>query len=334
MSAIPSTKHHRHDEPFRKEEENQQLLHDLRSRANQMKEVFEQYRDQSEGPRGKKGAALCVDCLPSHPKGTVGAMLRTAKQRNLLTDEEFETLTKLCREVIAKGMQWYLADDHDRIVAPSGKFQRNEIPTSGRSLSRYPAYDESEPFCFQDDEIVDISNYTETKRLSHSKHLYLSSHNKWVLQQATNRGCAITAAIMLVLDRNPNILFDSPNKTAILSYFRTSDLDKVEEINQYIEGMMKFPTIYQYIERHPYSSQDSINDEMLLKTLQTAIREHGSMLLTINDPIVSGHVIVVDDISETGVRLRDPAHGWEITVTLDAFKKRFPPFYVRYIQLR
>lgn len=38
---------------------------------------------------------------------------------------------------------------------------------------------------------------------------------------------------------------------------------------------------------------------------------------------IGGHVIVVDEVSDdlSQIRLRDPYHGWEITVTAEAFKR-------------
>ncbi len=43
---------------------------------------------------------------------------------------------------------------------------------------------------------------------------------------------------------------------------------------------------------------------------------------------IGSHVVVVDDVNleEGSVRIRDPYHGWEITVTEDSFLKEWSDF--------
>ncbi|MFQ5729032.1 MAG: hypothetical protein ACE5GN_01555 [Waddliaceae bacterium] len=57
-------------------------------------------------------------------------------------------------------------------------------------------------------------------------------------------------------------------------------------------------------------------------SLKHFISGKGSAIVTIGGDL-GAHVIVVDEMTSDQVRLHDPYHGWDIIVTLDAFKERF-----------
>ena len=57
-----------------------------------------------------------------------------------------------------------------------------------------------------------------------------------------------------------------------------------------------------------------------MKDLEKALRENGSAIVTVNSG-VGGHVVVVDAITPEAVRLRDPYHGWEVSVHRKAFER-------------
>lgn len=60
-----------------------------------------------------------------------------------------------------------------------------------------------------------------------------------------------------------------------------------------------------------------------LSELRNLLIKNGSAIVSM-DGELGGHVVVVDEVAEdlSTVRLRDPYHGWEITVTAKAFLKR------------
>ena len=70
-----------------------------------------------------------------------------------------------------------------------------------------------------------------------------------------------------------------------------------------------------------------VSEGFNLKALKLLLQQNGPAIIPIDDKELGGHVIVVDEITDEGVRLRDPYHGWEITVTLEAFNKRFGSEY-------
>ncbi len=61
-----------------------------------------------------------------------------------------------------------------------------------------------------------------------------------------------------------------------------------------------------------------------LQELQDIIAKNGSAIVTLIGE-VGGHVIVVDDVDlkTSKIRIRDPYHGWEITITDKAFLKEW-----------
>ena len=65
-----------------------------------------------------------------------------------------------------------------------------------------------------------------------------------------------------------------------------------------------------------------------LKELRNAIIKNGSCITHVGklgSSEIGGHVIIVDEISKDlkNVRLRDPYHGWEITVNAEDFLKEW-----------
>lgn len=62
-----------------------------------------------------------------------------------------------------------------------------------------------------------------------------------------------------------------------------------------------------------------------LKTLRDQLLEYGSAIVSIIDPQAGCHSIIVDEVSKDlkQVRLRDPYHGWKITVSAEAFQSRW-----------
>jgi hypothetical protein len=64
--------------------------------------------------------------------------------------------------------------------------------------------------------------------------------------------------------------------------------------------------------------------DVFLLSLKNEISLYGPCILSIQglkEGRIGGHFIIVDEISDdfNKVRIRDPFHGWEITITKDAF---------------
>lgn len=62
-----------------------------------------------------------------------------------------------------------------------------------------------------------------------------------------------------------------------------------------------------------------------LEALRKQLLKSRSAIVSLEDPQAGSHSIVVDEASEdlSRVRLRDPYHGWEITVSAEAFQSRW-----------
>lgn len=125
-----------------------------------------------------------------------------------------------------------------------------------------------------------------------------TKYNKTIIKQLGIRACTAACAAMLIVDHNkkPNGHEMQPNlggDDAILRAIKEAGLTPLETS----------------------TTKD-------LKSLRDAINKNGPAIVSV-DPGSGGHVIVVDDISEDlkQVRLRDPWHGWEITIKAEAFEK-------------
>lgn len=160
---------------------------------------------------------------------------------------------------------------------------------------------------FFDSEIVEIS----TTHLPHSSsassstsYVKFSEHNKAVIQQQSIRGCTAAAAAMLICDNGKS--FD-PQKVA------TINIGTTEKICEMIRQAGLIPIVSQL-------SSD-------LSDLGKAIKLHGSAITTVIDRSC-GHSIIVDAIDEHTARIRDPNHGWEISVRKDALARRYHPYDV------
>ncbi|PWU15185.1 MAG: hypothetical protein C5B45_03070 [Chlamydiae bacterium] len=72
-----------------------------------------------------------------------------------------------------------------------------------------------------------------------------------------------------------------------------------------------------------------------LEVLRKQLLKSGSAIVSLMDPQAKGHSIVVDEVSEdlSQIRLRDPYHGWEITVSAEAFQSRWTSLDCKIIQI-
>ena len=129
-----------------------------------------------------------------------------------------------------------------------------------------------------------------------------TAHNKVVIQQQATRGCTAGAAAMLIFDAGKEISYQ---------LLRSTNLADTKEIVRWIENA-SLPVVC------------TLAIKADLTQLKELIQKNGSAIVSTNNNLGS-HVIVVDHIRDDlqEIRLRDPFHGWEITVTKDAFLREY-----------
>ena len=116
------------------------------------------------------------------------------------------------------------------------------------------------------------------------------------MQQQATRGCTAAASGMLLMD---NGYYPNPYKLRTRNLgteeIMLSDL-QIRDINPFVSHISR------------------------LCELRQALLDQGSAIVSVKKAL-GAHVIVADEVSEdlSKVRLRDPYHGWEITITSSAF---------------
>lgn len=131
----------------------------------------------------------------------------------------------------------------------------------------------------------------------------VSENNKIVLQQQAMKSCGHVCVAMLLMD---------------LGFF--PDLLKLKEHLTTDDSRME--VLENYPCKEIRSEIEEETGEEFLKSLQNKILKDGSAIIGIDNGM-GGHVIICDEIAEdlSTIRIRDPWHGWEITLHADAFLK-------------
>ena len=169
--------------------------------------------------------------------------------------------------------------------------------------------------CFTDEEIVTVDKLSEETEIGKATffvpgsnfvrqeggiHAYKTSYGTSVIQQQGLRGCPAGAASMLIQDHG--------KKVSITDLIRSN----LGDDNTVIGMITNADLIHHY------------TPKLSLKELPQLLSAHGPAIVGIWDPILFGHYIIVDAIVDGKAWIRDPFHGWAITVTLEALKKRSP----------
>jgi len=180
----------------------------------------------------------------------------------------------------------------ERSYPPIGRYDTIRSDKNGNIVSAH-----GKPNCFADHEIVEIHPIVRETTCDGIP-VKFSERNKAIIQQQATRGCTTAATAMLIHDAGKSFNGQLLSRTNL-----GNDTSMCREITS--AGLQ--PRVHKNIE---------------LENLDQLLQEHGSAIVSIFDQMgVAGHVVVVDEITESGIRLRDPYHGWEITVSHDAFKR-------------
>jgi ABC-type bacteriocin/lantibiotic exporter with double-glycine peptidase domain len=144
-----------------------------------------------------------------------------------------------------------------------------------------------------------------TNKYDEEEDVYIdfTRNDKAIIQQQATRGCIAATAAMLIKDQGGKPDFAT---------LQCRNLGSDEDIQQDIQKAVFKPIIT------PLASNS-------LEMFRKQLLEYGSAIVSIWDPLAGGHSIVVDEVSKNlkQVRLRDPYHGWEITVSAEAFQSRW-----------
>ncbi|WP_068471300.1 hypothetical protein [Candidatus Protochlamydia phocaeensis] len=114
---------------------------------------------------------------------------------------------------------------------------------------------------------------------------------KTMIQQQANRGCVAACAAMLVEDRGRNCDIEALHRT---------NLANEESFLTWIH-------------------QSGLKGELAtLKAdpneLKAFVQKYGSISIRITEPNIGNHQIILDDIDAENATIRDPFHGWRITI--------------------
>lgn len=122
-----------------------------------------------------------------------------------------------------------------------------------------------------------------------------TSHGKAIIQQQGTKGCTAATTAMLIMD-----LGIKPNIEALKTRTLADENQMIRDLEEV--GLIALSK----------KCQD-------LSGLKNIIDKDGSCIVLVTG--LEGHVVVVDEVSSnlSTVRLREPYHGWEITVSAEVF---------------
>jgi hypothetical protein len=152
---------------------------------------------------------------------------------------------------------------------------------------------------FQDSEIKLIHGVVRHQSLGGNGVIAdFTKRDKAIIQQQATRGCTAAVTAMLIMDNGR-----APNLMELIS--RNLGDDEVMFRDLRNAGLSPATAPFRNLEE-----------------LKSKLESCGSLICSMIFPC-GAHVIVVDEVSDdfSIVRVRDPYHGWEISVRADAFKK-------------
>ena len=215
-----------------------------------------------------------------------------------------------------------LADATAKMSYPTSVNKRRYPPLSvADTVKRVPSgviseHGEKHNF-LRNDEILELHKAISQKVQGFAADI--DDRGRIVIQQQAVRGCSAAAVSMLIYPRT---------KTIDTRYLRMTNLEDDEGQQQRIKAAG-----LDYIST---SLAEALSEQDKITTLQRLIQQHGSAIVDVNDGEIGGHAVVVDEISTDlkKVRLRDPHHGWAITITKQAFLNRISTGATTVLQLK
>lgn len=157
---------------------------------------------------------------------------------------------------------------------------------------------------FKDDEILDKADITRSVSLGSDVYAHYTKHKKAIIQQQATGGCTAAVTAMLIVDKDKK-----PNLTAL----QNRDLGDDSDMEFDLTNAGLIPIV---------SSAQNLTQ---LKALIAP--DNRSAIVHMQGDTLGAHVVIVDAIASdlSSIRLRDPYHGWEITVSKQAFERQWTP---------
>lgn len=200
-----------------------------------------------------------------------------------------------------------------------------------KSLNPTEESDKRKSVLFEDQEILEKEDIIRSQHLNYEKkdlkrikeanrshphvlneklEVLYTTHNKPIIQQQNSRDATMAAAAMLILEQGGFI------QTHQMLY--PESLNTKSDITAWIKQAGLNPAI-----------TDIDNN---LEKLKKCVEEDGSAIVSLTSQI-GPHVVLVDEVSAdlNQVRLRDPFHGWEVTVSGESFKNQNPSYCIQIV---
>lgn len=250
--------------------------------------------------------------LPIGPSSTFSAQIQKCEAKPSDEDPSLsKDLTALSREEGQKTLMQRVKplQPVSRVGYPLSTDQRRYPPLGtvdtvkfehGKPVSAHPEKID----LFKKDEIITL--HAATSEQINDLLVHKDEKNRIVIQQQATRGCTAAAVSMLIYPKCGRI--DVP-------YLRRTNLGDTTSMQSKIAELHLASRVTKL------DLKKSIEDLLFLMRNQLIV--NGSAIIEIGGEI-GGHVVLVDEISEDlqTIRLRDPYHGWAISVGKNAFSTR------------
>jgi len=126
-----------------------------------------------------------------------------------------------------------------------------------------------------------------------------TKNNKAIIQQQATRGCTAAVTAMLIMDHGKHV--------SVVS-LRSRNLGNTEGMKSDLKQCGLTAVQFQ---------------EKSWESARVQLETQGSAIISLVDSQMGGHVCVLDAMDQNSARIREPYHGWEITVTREALEKRW-----------
>jgi|GEM_PF-5603000 len=244
---------------------------------------------------------IALEALNPPQERTPNPHTLSAASKREETQKITDTAQKAGRFLHSQKRRYPPVSIDDTVIAKPGRSFKELIQNPEVSLNDIAESVHGQFNLFSDEEIVEKKPIIRQKPLIQGEKVYaeFTEHGKAIIQQQATRGCTAAVAAMLIIDNNKQ-----PSIQELRSRNLGNDDDQERDIRE---------AVLEPLTTEVHSLQE----------LRQELLKNGSAIIGVDYQDSGGHVIVVDAVSEDSeqVRLRDPYHGWEITVTGTAFDK-------------